>query len=225
MSNAFEIYHEDIVDRNSKDKIIEVILKHIGDIEIFFKSDYVHKTRKQEFGFHIPEQFEVLRNIQILKERVNEISKEDPEMIWQNHMTHVLGNSITTFAGASAIKFEHGDFYSKDDEEKSFPIERFKLIKEHMELMLFYIKELQNNPDLIKEEIDSSAGYLKHFVEFLACDLPMQTPEQLKLFKFFHELKEGKITAENFFEASAEVQKYLDVEKVKNELLAEDENK
>jgi len=215
MSNAFEVYHEDVVEKNSKERIIEIILKHLGDIEKFFLSDYVQKTRKQEFGFNKPEQFETLVNVRELKRQIDKVAQEDPEMIMGNHMAHVLGNSITTLAGAYALKFEHGDFYSEDETGKPLPVKNFERIKGEMELMLFYIKELQSNPDLIKEEIDSTTGYLKHFVEFLSCDLPTQTPEQLKLFKFFCELKRGEVTAENFFEASVDVQNYLDVEKLR----------
>lgn len=217
MMNSIEQYYENIPDKGNKKESIKTILKHIEGIENFFNSTYVLQTRKQKFGFSKPERRESLENIEELKNKIEEVSKRDTKIIEYNHMMHIMGNSIPMLAEATAIKFEHGDFFSNENENKPFPVDRFQKIKDEMELMLFYIKELKNNPDLIKEEIDSNVGYLQHFVEFLSCDLPIPTPEQLKLFKFFRQLKNGEINRENFFESITDIQNYLDIEKLRED--------
>lgn len=215
MGYSIEKYYENMPDKSGKNESFKIIIKYLEDIEKFFESDCVIQTRKQRFGFHKSEQFEISMNIQELKEKIEDISKGDAKITESNNMMHILGNSIPMLAEITAIKFEHGDFFSNDNENKLFPVKRFEQIKEQMELILFYIKELKDNQDLIKEEIDSNIGYSKHFVEFLCCDLPTQTPEQLKLFKFFRQLKNDEINKENFFEASTDVKKYLNIEELR----------
>ncbi len=200
--------------KSEREKSIENIRKHIQDINDFFHGRYVTQTRKQEFGFHRPEQFEALKKIKELKDRLEELSKNDVEIAEYSHLDHILGNSITTSAGGFAKRFEEGKYFSKDGEEKPFPVKTFEMTKSGMEQMLYYIGELAKDGDLVNQEAQSRIGYLEKFVDYLSCDLPTQTTEQLELFRFFRELENGRINQENFDVSAEKVQKYLDAEKI-----------
>jgi|GEM_PF-5926865 len=201
-------------EKNDNNTSIENILKHLDDVNGFFLGDYVLMTRKQEFGFDKTEQFEALRRIKELKNRVGELSEKEIEIARDNHLDHILGNSITVTAGAFARKFEEGKYFNEGEENKPFPTETFEMIKEGMELMLYYVGELEKDENLVESEVGSRIGYLNNFVEYLLCDLPTQSVEQLKLFRFFRELKTGKISFEELNSLSENVRKYLNIDKI-----------
>lgn len=216
MGEALEkFYSEPIREKNDKKESLELIFKHLEEIGDFFHSDYVIKTRKQSFGFNKPKQFEALMKIRDLRQKLLNFSQKDIEIVKGNHMAHILGNSITTSAGGFAKRFEDGKYFSEEGEEKPFPVEKFETMKSEMELMFYYIDELLKEDSLIVEEMGSGIGYLKNFVNYLVCDLPSQTTEQLKLFRFFRELETGTINQENFSAYAEKVEKYLDMENVR----------
>lgn len=200
--------------KNDREKYIGNILKHLSEVNDFFLGKYVLLTRKRDFGFSKPEQFETLRRIKGLKSRLEESYKEDIEIIRDNHLSHILGNSIIITAGNFAKKFEEGKYFSEDGKEKPFPVEIFEMVKEGMELMIYYIGELEKDGELVAEEMRSRIGHLEKFIEYLSCDLPSQTTEQLKLFQFFRELEKGNVNRENLDVSTEKVQKYLDAEKI-----------
>ena len=214
-----EFSFEPVREKGNNEKSIENILGHLRDIEVFFDSDYVTQTRKQKFGFSRIEYVEDVRKVEALKKKLLNFSERETEIVPDNHMDHILGNSITTAAGGFARRFEGGKYFSEEGAEKQFPVEQFKMAKEGMELMLYYIEELANDDELIVEEVGSRIGYLGHFLEYLSCDLPSQTTEQLKLFRFFRDLKMGRITQDNFLDSIEKKQKYLNMEKIQEELL------
>jgi len=137
------------------------------------------------------------------------------EIITANHLAHVLGNSITTFAGGLARRYEDGKYFSTDTHFVELPIEKIAMAKKEMALMAYYLDELSRDRELLIEEMESSIGALKNYLEFLSCDLPTQTVEQLKLFKFFIDLDKGRVGRDNFFEAIQGIENYLDVEKIR----------
>lgn len=218
MGEALENYFEapKSIEKNKKD-LINPVLGHIGEVEKYFTSNLGNETRKlSQIGFSKPEQRMARVNMQKLRMKIEELAEKDKnlEVAMDNHLEHVSGNSITITAGRYAERYE---------ERKVVSIEILKSIKKSISLLLFYFEELAEDENLIKKELSSQKGYLENFLEYLSCDLPPETPKQLQLFKFFRNLEKGKITQENFAEATEEVRQYFDVEKIEKDFLGKNE--
>jgi len=206
LENAFE--KEKIKETVSWEKLS----KHLDEYEDFYKGSYVVQTRKQELGFKKPEQFLVRRNIEILREKLKQKKGENFKISEYNQMNHILGNSIMVLSGAIARKFEEGR------EVKPQMVEK---IKEDMTLLNDYVEILVENPEVVKDELESKVGYLGNFLDYFSCDLPTESPKIIKLVKFFNKLEKGmakKEIAMQVEEINQEQKNIINIEKIKEKL-------
>ncbi|MCK9379154.1 MAG: hypothetical protein M0P97_03345 [Candidatus Moranbacteria bacterium] len=210
LENAFE--KEKIKETVSWEKLS----KHLDEYEDFYKGSYVVQTRKQELGFKKPEQFLVRRNIEILREKLKQKKGENFKISEYNQMNHILGNSIMVLSGAIARKFEEGR------EVKPQMVEK---IKEDMTLLNDYVEILVENPEVVKDELESKVGYLGNFLDYFSCDLPTESPKIIKLVKFFNKLEKGmakKEIAMQVEEINQEQKNIINIEKIKEKLFLVD---
>ncbi len=179
---------ESVSEENKKQ--LSKILESLKEYEDFYNSLFVKKTRKAPFGFNKYEQDEILNIAEQNKEVLTKVvSGGEIEITADNQFKHIIGNSAVVFGRAKARRYEE----SKDDQRKSVFIEDAYRVRREMKNLNFYLKETAKDKNLLKKELTSDKGYLENFLDYLNCDLPVESQKRLLLFRFFRNMEDGKI--------------------------------
>ncbi len=183
------------------DSCLEQIMGYIKDWQKFWESRYWRLLKNNELGFSEEETQKALDNLKTLRENILDLYEKEKENIQsRNHLSHILGNSALMLSGSKAEKFmRKGKIPSE---------EIMKRIKKDSEMVVYYLKELNNDPTLLKEEIFSEKGYWKD-KEKIFEELPTQSEKQLELFKLWRDWEKGKISSADFKNSIQEIEEQM----------------
>lgn len=200
----------------SSDRCLEQAIKDINDFQEFYKSAFVKDTVTEEYGFSEQEQEKMLESAEKLKENILDEYENNKKLLVlrDSQFKHLAGNSTIIFAGGQARCYENEKTISKEFKKK---------IKDEIELLNYYIQELVENKELIKDELTRKNGHLQKFSEYFNGEITPESPKRILIFKFFRDLEKQGIQKEKFSNRLEEIDKetrvknFLDIKKLEQE--------
>ncbi|HAI74248.1 MAG TPA: hypothetical protein DCS28_02550 [Candidatus Moranbacteria bacterium] len=175
------------------DSCLDLLMININNYANFYDSKFVLDFQRDEFGFPENERNEMKEAIRKLKDKISDIYNEDKNVYIEREgqISHILGNSILVTAGAFAERYDNGKNISK---------EARKTIRNEMNLLNYYTKELSKDENFLRQEITFENGYLRNFEKFFKGEIDAASPNRIILLNFFRDLEKYGMKEDEFLE-------------------------
>lgn len=150
-----QMFGESFVPEKENAERLRLTLKRLKEYEHFLGSDLVSHLIEEDYEFDQEKQEEMQDRVKKFRNSISEDFKtnNDLKVKEDNHLSHILGNSILTSADGFARKFEDGKY--------SIGSNRYFIKNEKGEMSPLEFLSHEDH-DKIKEQIDSGSRFIQN---------------------------------------------------------------